>query len=67
MLNYLIPSIKILLLKTFESSKTKNGGFANHGPPQGFMNGLVDHLGKRAFCYKLPVLYKVAGPSGRAV
>ena len=39
--------------------KQKNGGIAIDGPPQGSMNGPVDHSWSSAFCYKLPVMYKV--------
>ena len=42
-----------------EGSKTKKGAVAIVGPPQGSMNGQVDHSWSRAFCYKLLVLYKV--------
>jgi hypothetical protein len=41
---------------TFEASKTKNGGFAVDGPPQGSTNGPVSRLWNRVFRYKLPVL-----------
>jgi hypothetical protein len=34
-------------------------GVAIDGSPQGSVNGAVGHSCNRAFCYKLPVLYKV--------
>jgi hypothetical protein len=47
---------------TFEASKTKYGGVAIDGPPQGSVNGPVVLSWSRAFCYKLPVMYKVFHP-----
>jgi len=44
---------------TLEASKTKNGGVAIDGPLQGSMHGPVGHSWNHAFCYRLPVLYKV--------
>ena len=44
---------------TFEASKTKNGGVAIDGAPQGSMHGPVGHSRNSAFCHKLPVLYEV--------
>lgn len=41
------------------SEKTKNGGVAMSEPPQDSAKGLVYHSWNRAFCYRLPVLFKL--------
>ena len=39
--------------------RKKNGGVNIDGPPQVSMNTPVDHSRNRAFCYGLPIVYKV--------
>jgi len=57
---FIIPVLSVSSFRgTLEASKTKTGGVAIDGSPQGSMNGPVDRSWNRAFCYKLPVLYKV--------
>ena len=44
---------------TYSLENKKNGGFAIDEPPQGSVNGPVDHSWRRAFYYRLSLLYKV--------
>ena len=44
---------------TPELWKQETGGVAVSEPPQGSVNGPVDHSWNRAFCYRLPILYRL--------
>jgi hypothetical protein len=51
--------LEITFHKTLELQGKKSGGFAIDEHARGSMNEPVDHSQNRAFCYRLPALYKL--------
>jgi hypothetical protein len=49
----------VFIFMELQSFENRNLGVAVSEPTQVSMNGPVDHSWNRAFCYRLPVLYRL--------